>query len=95
MTAEFANMAFASSSLANQRPHHPIRVPQTIASGVLGARSYQDGLASAALGTVLHFAIALGATTVYYLASRKLKFWFAAPSCSLCCTVLQSTSSCI
>ena len=55
-------------------PHHPILVPQTIATGVLGAKSYQGGIASAALGTVLHFVIAFGAATVYYLASRKLKF---------------------
>lgn len=55
-------------------PHRPILVPQTIASGVLGAKSYQDGMASAALGTTLHFVISFGAATTYYLASRRLKF---------------------
>jgi hypothetical protein len=60
-------------------PHHPILVPQTIASGVLGAKSYEDGMASAALGMVLHFVIAFGAATVYYLASRKLKFLIRRP----------------
>jgi hypothetical protein len=55
-------------------PHHPILIPQTIASGVLGPKSYRDGTASAVLGLVLHFVIALGAATVYYLASRKLTF---------------------
>jgi uncharacterized membrane protein YagU involved in acid resistance len=53
-------------------PRNPILIPQHIASGVLGAKSFSGGLATAALGTVLHFVIALGAATVYYLASRKL-----------------------
>lgn len=55
-------------------PHLPIVIPQVIASGVLGRRSFQEGAASAVLGVVLHFTIALGAATVYYLASRKLTF---------------------
>jgi uncharacterized membrane protein YagU involved in acid resistance len=55
-------------------PHQPILVPQTIASGVLGMKSYGGGMASAALGVFLHFVIALGAATVYYLASRRLPF---------------------
>jgi uncharacterized membrane protein YagU involved in acid resistance len=55
-------------------PHRPILVPQTIASGLLGVKSYGGGMASAALGVCLHFVIALGAATVYYLASRKLPF---------------------
>jgi hypothetical protein len=53
-------------------PHAPIRIPQNIASGVLGAASFRDGAASAALGVALHFTIALGAAAVYWLASRKL-----------------------
>jgi len=55
-------------------PHKPILVPQTIASGLLGRQAYSGGLQTAALGTVLHFVIALGAATVFYLASRKLRF---------------------
>jgi uncharacterized membrane protein YagU involved in acid resistance len=53
-------------------PKKPIRIPQTIASGVLGLQSYNGGLPTAALGILLHFVIALGAATVYYVASRKL-----------------------
>lgn len=53
-------------------PHKPILVPQTIASGVLGAKSYSGGAQTAVLGVLLHFVIALGAATMYYLASRKL-----------------------
>ena len=55
-------------------PAHPILVPQTIASGILGPKSYQGGVPAALLGVVLQFAIALGAATVYYLASRKLRY---------------------
>src|SRR3984885_2590696 len=55
-------------------PHQPILVPQTIASGILGIRSYGGGVGTAVLGVILHFVIALGAATVYYLASRRLTF---------------------
>lgn len=55
-------------------PRKPILIPQTIATGVLGMKSYSGGAATAALGTLLHFAIAFGAATVFYLATRKLKF---------------------
>jgi len=60
-------------------PTHPILVPQTIASGVLGAQSYREGRASVVLGTLLHFVIAFGAAAVYYLASRKLTFLVTRP----------------
>src|ERR1044071_8207570 len=52
----------------------PIRIPQTIASGLLGADSYHGGWGSASLGIALHFLIAFSAAGLYYLASRKLKF---------------------
>lgn len=55
-------------------PHKPILVPQTIASGLLGMKSYSGGHVTAALGVLLHFVIALGAATVYYAASRKFGF---------------------
>ncbi len=55
-------------------PRQPILIPQTIASGVLGARSYGGGLETAVLGVILHFVIALGAATVYYVTSRRLPF---------------------
>jgi hypothetical protein len=54
-------------------PQRPILVPQTIASGVLGMKSYSGGAPTAALGVVLHFLIALGAATAYYLASRRFE----------------------
>ena len=48
----------------------PARVLQYIASGVLGAAAFDGGSATAALGLLLHFGIALGAAAVYYLVSR-------------------------
>jgi hypothetical protein len=55
-------------------PKQPILIPQTIASGLLGPRSFNEDGRSAALGLILHFVIALGAAAVYYVASRKLTF---------------------
>lgn len=50
----------------------PTRVFQYIASGLIGMRSFRAGLASVALGLVLHYLIALIWTAIFYVASRKL-----------------------
>jgi len=60
-------------------PKHPMRVAQAVASGLLGAPSFIGGWQTAALGVLLHFTIALGAATVFYLASRKLRFLVERP----------------
>jgi uncharacterized membrane protein YagU involved in acid resistance len=60
-------------------PRRPIRVLQAVASGLLGPKSFTEGGHSAALGLVLHFVIALGAATVFYLASRRLPFLLQRP----------------
>jgi hypothetical protein len=52
----------------------PFRVLQGIAAGLLGPRSFQEGLPTAALGAALHFLIAFTAAGVYYAASRKISF---------------------
>lgn len=52
----------------------PIRVLQTIASGVLGQAAFDGGAATAALGLALHFVIACGAATAYYVVSRHWTF---------------------
>jgi hypothetical protein len=49
-----------------------IRVFQGIASGLLGRSAFQDGFRSALLGVALHFVVALGAASAYYMASRLL-----------------------
>lgn len=55
-------------------PHRPIRIPQTIASGILGPASYKGGVETAALGIILHFVISLSAAAIYFFASRRLAF---------------------
>lgn len=51
---------------------NPIQVLQYIASGLLGARSFTGGLATAGLGVLVHFAIALVVAAIYILASRRI-----------------------
>jgi len=60
------------TTLLRGRP--PLRMLQSIASGVLGLDSYNGGLKTSALGLVLHFVIATGWAAVFYVASRKLTF---------------------
>jgi len=52
----------------------PLRLLQGIAGGVLGPRTYTGGIATALLGLALHFIIAFGAATVFFIASRALRF---------------------
>jgi hypothetical protein len=52
----------------------PARIGQSIASGLLGPRSFHGGYGTALLGFSIHFLIAFTAATVFYLASRKLRF---------------------
>ncbi len=59
--------AFIGFGLLGAKPY---QILQHIAGGIFGARSYETGLRSAALGIVLHFTIAFTAATLYYLASR-------------------------
>ena len=50
---------------------NPIQVLQYIAS-LLGARSFSGGLATAGVGLVVHFALALVVAAIYILASRRV-----------------------
>ena len=49
-----------------------VRLFQFIASGLLGPEAFKGGMKVAALGVALHFLIALGASAVFYAASRAL-----------------------
>ncbi len=49
-----------------------IRMLQGIASGLLGQRSFEGGMASAGLGLAIRFLIAFTAAAVFYAASQKL-----------------------
>jgi hypothetical protein len=50
----------------------PVRILQSIASGLLGAAAFQGGAGTAALGLALHFFIACVAAAVYYFASLRV-----------------------
>lgn len=51
----------------------PIRVLQGVAAGLIGRESaLKGGLATAALGWVIHFFIAFAVASVFYIASRKI-----------------------
>ena len=52
----------------------PIRVMQSVASGLLGDAAYTGGGKTAVLGVALHFLIATGWTAIFYFASRTLRF---------------------
>ena len=51
-----------------------IRMLQGIASGLLGRRSFEGGVGTAAFGLAIHFFVALVVVSVFYLASRKIDF---------------------
>ena len=52
----------------------PIRLLQGIAGGLLGPRSLEGGFATAALGLLCHFVIAILAATAYFVLSRGARF---------------------
>jgi hypothetical protein len=47
------------------------RILQSVAAGVLGTASFEGGSATAALGLVLHYLIAVSMSAVYYLVSGR------------------------
>ena len=50
----------------------PIRIFQSVASGLLGNASFEGGTPTFLLGILLHFVVAACITAVYYAASLKL-----------------------
>jgi len=50
----------------------PIRIFQSVASGLLGKAAYEGGVRTFLLGILLHFIVATCIAAVYYLASLKL-----------------------
>jgi hypothetical protein len=49
----------------------PLRIAQSIASGLLGRAAFEGRYKTAGLGVALHFVIALGAAAVFNLAALK------------------------
>ena len=64
------------------RGAQPIRICQSIAAGLLGRSAFQGGLATAALGVLLHFFIAFLIVSVFYLISRRVPGLLAHPIAS-------------
>src|SRR5258708_6539829 len=72
LIAGFCDLTYAVTYYA-LRGVQAIRIPQSIASGVLGSDSFKGGWKTAVLGVALHFFTAFCAAAFYYAASRKLK----------------------
>jgi hypothetical protein len=73
----------------------PVKILQSVASGLLGKASYQGGLATAALGGLLHAAIALVMAAVYVTASRFLpalnrRPWLWGPAYGIGCYLVMN-----
>jgi hypothetical protein len=50
----------------------PIRLLQGVAGGLLGRGSYNGGFATATLGLLMHFTMALIVATIFYALSRRV-----------------------
>lgn len=57
----------------------PPRILQGIASGLLGAESFRGGVATAALGLALHYAIMLAMAATYFIGARRLPVLWQRP----------------
>lgn len=57
----------------------PMRILQSVASGLLGSPAYQGGAGTAALGFVLHFLLMSIIAAIFYVASTRLRFLLARP----------------
>jgi hypothetical protein len=52
-----------------------IRIPQSIATGFLGAFAYHDGMISAAFGLIIHYSIAFAVAGTYMYVSGELPLY--------------------
>ncbi|HEX5056055.1 MAG TPA: hypothetical protein VFX02_06120 [Gammaproteobacteria bacterium] len=50
----------------------PLAAMRGVASGLIGSAAFQEGIATAALGLLLHCMILIVAAAIYYAASRRL-----------------------
>ncbi len=72
LTAGALDMTYA---MLVYSPSDPLRIPRGIAAGLLGVGHQLGGtVGTTVLGFVLHFTIALGAATVFYVVSRQWAF---------------------
>jgi hypothetical protein len=68
------DITYACVSAAIRAGIGPVRIFQSVASGLLGNAAFEGGAPTAALGLALHFFIAFTWAAVYVAASRKLRF---------------------
>jgi hypothetical protein len=66
------DIVYAFVALGARRGLSPLRVLQSVASGLLGKEAFEGGVPAGVLGLVCQFVIAIGAAAVYYLAARRL-----------------------
>jgi len=62
----------AAIILSGLRGVEPMQVLQSVASGLLGAGSYDGGVQTAVLGLALHYLIMLAICAIYHAAARRL-----------------------
>jgi hypothetical protein len=73
LIAGVLDLIYATASVV-LKGYPAIVLPQAIATGLLGAKSFQGGVPTAVLGIALEFLITFVAAAVYYGASRRLTF---------------------
>lgn len=71
-TAATIDLLFAFAFFGLRLGITPVRVMQSVASGLFGRASFDGGLATAAAGFVAHYAILIVAAWLYYAASLRL-----------------------
>ena len=69
----------AATALANFNGVAPLRAWQFVASGLMGPKAFQQGPRSAMLGLLMHFVIALGATSTFVVAAHFFPWLLASP----------------
>jgi uncharacterized membrane protein YagU involved in acid resistance len=57
----------------------PYMIFQYIASGLIGMKAFDAGMASVVLGVIIHYSIAFTWTAIYYAASRKIPLLLRRP----------------
>ena len=62
----------AAIVINGMRGVEPVRIMQSISSGLLGNSAYEHGAASASLGVLLHFLMMFVICAIFYVASRRL-----------------------
>ena len=66
--------AIAASTNAAARGISPVRVWQYVASSLFGPESFERGTTTVIIGLLIHFGVALGVATGFYLIARLFPF---------------------